>query len=165
MNTLNSIKIYAVISVKGQWGSREEYVEKCFVNFDDAVEYAICIDQSYQKDTHSPIPENIINDILDHWEEYYVSEEIKFIKENSINIPKSINEDFYEFLDKLIAKKDKWCLEYLLSHYKDQYSEQDWIAYLEWKTRYKHSLDEVVWLPVQIREFELVVPDDFEYYE
>lgn len=84
MNTSNFIKIYAVISVKGQWGAYEEYVEKCFVNFYDAVEYAICIDQSHQKETHPPIPENVIDDV-----------------------------------------------------------------------------DEDIWLPVQIREFELAVPDDF----
>lgn len=166
---MKTITIYAVISSKGTYDSYHEWVEKCFTNMDDAVEYARIIDASHTYE--SRIPDKVFDDIEEHWyDDVYDPQIEKFCRDNDIptqedmsDVPEWMcsrtekqNKMVVEFADKIEEQYDDWCIKYLTEHY-PEYTEQDYRDYLE---AVDHAYDE--WHDCKIKELELAIDDKFK---
>lgn len=162
MIAMKTIEIYAVISSRGSYDDYCEFVERCFTNMDDAVEYARNIDRSHECEFN--IPQEVVDDTDDHfYMDYYNPEMTKFCEENGIpdgehfsNRTLTQRRQVLIYEEKLHKCHDDWCIKYLLENY-PQYTESDYKAYLE-------CLDSIYddWHECTIRKFDLVVSDDFK---
>ena len=166
---MKTVKIYAVVSSQGSYDDYWEHVEKCFTNIDDAKEYARVIDASHEY--KSRVTDDMYVDIEDHWnDDMHYPAITKFCIDNGIPTieeltdthewhsghTKEQNRMIREFLDKIEEQHDEWCIKYLTEHY-PEYTEQDYWDYMD---ALEHAYDD--WHDCKIREFELVVDDDFK---
>lgn len=165
---MKTITIYAVISSKGTYDDYAHWVEKCFTDMDDAAAYARAIDESHVYE--SRVPDKVMDDVEDHWyDDVYDPQIERFCREHDIptqedmsDVPEWMcsrteeqNKMVVEFADKIEQDYDNWCIKYLTEHY-PEYTEKDYWDYIE---SVAHAFDE--WHDCEIKEFDLVVSDDF----
>ena len=119
----------------------------------------------------SRMTDDMYTDIEDHWyDDMYDPQLEKFCRDKGIptreemsDIPGQMcgrteeqNRMICEFTDKIEEQHDKWCIMYLTEHY-PEYTEQDYWDYMD---VLEHAYDN--WHECEIREFELVVDDNFK---
>lgn len=166
---MKTIKIYAVVSSQGSYDDYCECVEKCFTNIADAEEYARVIDESHEY--KSRVTDDMYVDIEGHWyDDMHDPAITKFCRDNGIPTIEELTDTYEwhgghtkeqnrmirEFLDKIEEQHDEWCIKYLTEHY-PEYTEQDYWDYMD---ALEHAYDD--WHDCEIREFELVVDDNFK---
>lgn len=166
---MKTIKIYAVVSSQGSYDDYCERVEKCFTNITDAEKYAKEIDASHEY--KSRVTDDMYVDIEEHWyDDMHDPQLEKFCRDNDIPTMEEMSDIpgrmrgrteeqtimIREFLDKIEEQHDEWCIKYLTEHY-PEYTEQDYWDYMD---VLEHAYDD--WHDCEIREFELVVDDDFK---
>ena len=166
---MKTIKIYAVVSSQGSYDDYCECVEKCFTNIADAEKYAREIDESHEY--KSRVTDDMYVDIEEHWyDDMHDPQLEKFCRDNGIPTMEEMSDIpgwmcgrteeqtrmIREFLDKIEEQHDEWCIKYLTEHY-PEYTEQDYWDYMD---ALEHAYDD--WHDCEIREFELVVDDNFK---
>ena len=166
---MKTIKIYAVVSSQGSYDDYCECVEKCFTNIADAEKYAREIDESHEY--KSRVTDDMYVDIEEHWyDDMHDPQLEKFCRDHDIPTMEEMSDIpgwmcgrteeqtrmIREFLDEIEEQHDEWCIKYLTEHY-PEYTEQDYWDYMD---VLEHAYDD--WHDCEIREFELVVDDDFK---
>lgn len=166
---MKTVKIYAVVSSQGSYDDYCECVEKCFTNIADAEKYARDVDASHEY--KSRVTDDMYVDIEEHWyDDMHDPQFEKFCRDNDIPTMEEMSDIpdrmcgrteeqtrmIREFLDQIEEQHDEWCIKYLTKHY-PEYTEQDYWDYMD---ALEHAYDD--WHDCEIREFELVVDDNFK---
>ncbi|MBO6271799.1 hypothetical protein J6O48_03350 [bacterium] len=164
---MKTVTIYAVISSQGSYDDYCEYIEKCFTNKDEAYTFAKEVDMSHIYE--SVIPEEIIDEIDEHYWDYRDKEVKNFCEIHNIpnieelqdchliNRTEEQQKSVQQFCNELDEHYDDWCKEYLMTHYDGKYTANDYNKHIEY---IDHKYDD--WHDCMIKELELVVDDEFK---